>query len=541
MNDAGMGDQRKLAEAHVRKPRNPAALARTFLILLLLLLTACKSGSLETPREATALAQAALPPTREPTPVISSAPTATPGGTTPAEPEAAVPKSGPVAELTFWATISDGNELEVLQEGLTDFADATGIQVEIVQVAPRLLPGLMQTAVISGTMPDLVLHPVEYTHGWQKRGILDAEAATDVLERLGEETFEPAALGEVRIDAASESVAALPSTGWKQLILYRTDWFDRLGLSAPDTFRNLATAAEMIHEEDSPISGLIVPTDSSLVSTQQVFEHMAVANGCRLVSEGGEVLLLHPACLQALEYYRALINANSPIGLQTDISALNGYLSGRTGIIIASPAVLPIIAGLDEETRPSCPDCDTADFLATNTGIVTTLSGDGEYAQAANFSAVTALGITSTADTEASKAFAAYWFETLYPDWVTVNPEQKAPMRRGTQEDVAIFKTSWFEAPLAGGTVTLAEVYGPEAAALLGQQIAPFERWGLAQHQGALLSSLYEELLLAPLLQDMLSGYFSSSETIVEMYLMAVDAIPVYEFPIQVAPSPTPE
>jgi hypothetical protein len=54
------------------------------------------------------------------------------------------------------------------------------------------------------------------------------------------------------------------------------------------------------------------------------------------------------------------------------------------------------------------------------------------------------------------------------------------------------------------------------------------------------LASVYEELLFAPLLQDMLSGYFSSSETIVEMYLATVSAIPGYSYPVQVAPSPTP-
>jgi hypothetical protein len=38
----------------------------------------------------------------------------------------------------------------------------------------------------------------------------------------------------------------------------------------------------------------------------------------------------------------------------------------------------------------------------------------------------------------------------------------------------------------------------------------------------------------------MLSGYFTSSQTIVEMYLAAVGAIPGYDFPIQVVPTPTP-
>ncbi len=509
-------------------------------ILLMLLASACQPGSLEPPRVATVTAQAGLSPSREPTPLISTAPTATPGATVPQPAESASSTVGPVAGLTLWVMISGDVELEVLNSGVDDFTEATGIQVEVVQVGPSLLPELMQSAVISGTLPDLVLHPIEYTHGWQQQGVLDAEAATIVLERLGRETFEVDALAQLGLDAPSDSIAALPSSGWQQVILYRRDWFDQRSLPAPDTFSNLAAAAEAIYEEGSPVSGLIAPTDSSLVSTQQVFEHMATANGCRLVGEDGEILLLHPACLEALEFYRSLINAYSPIGLQTDISALNGYLAGRTGIIITSPAVLPIIAGLDEATQPSCPDCVSADYLARNTGVVTTLAGDGDFAQRTNFAALTALGITSAADKEAAIAFAEYWFETLYPDWITVNPEQKVPIRQGTRDDEDRFLRLWAAAPLVEGGPTLADAYGAEVSGLLSQNIASADRWALARGQGPLLSTLYEELLLAPLLQDMLSGYFSSSETIVEMYLLAVEAVPGYEFPIQVAPSPTP-
>lgn len=510
------------------------------IILLLLVVTACQPGSLEPPRVATVTAQAALSPTSEPTPLISSAPTATPGGSRPQSAEGVPSTASPTAGLTLWAMVSSSKELETLNTGVEDFADRTGIQVQVVQVAPSLLPKLMRSAVVSGTLPDLVLHPIEYTHGWRQQGILDIEAATSVLERLGRDTFEADALAQLEVDATSGSIAALPSTGWQQVVLYRRDWFDQRGLGAPDTFANLADAAEAIYEEGSPVSGLIVPTDSSLVSTQQVFEHMATANGCRLVNQDGEILLLHPACLEALEYYRMLINAYSPIGLQTDISALNGYLSGRTGIIITSPAVLPIIAGLDEETRPTCPECTTIDFLARNTGIVTEMIGDGEYAQPTNFGALTALGITTAADKEASVAFAEYWFDTLYSDWITVNPEQKVPIRRGTADEEDLFRTLWSEAPLAEGGKTLADFYGPESSTLLSQNIASADRWGLTRGQGAVLSTVYEELLFAPLLQDMLSGYFNSSETIVEMYLEAVDAVPGYDFPVQVAPSPTP-
>jgi hypothetical protein len=151
-----------------------------------------------------------------------------------------------------------------------------------------------------------------------------------------------------------------------------------------------------------------------------------------------------------------------------------------------------------------------------------------------------ALGITSAADQQASMRFAEYWFDELYSQWLAENPEQKVPMRRGPAADESRFVDMWAELPIAPGGVTLSDLYEPEMVALLSQDLATTGRWGLAQGQGPLVTTLYEDLLFAPLIQDMLSGYFTSSQTIVEMYLSAVDAIPGYEFPIQVAPSPTP-
>ena len=510
------------------------------IVISLGLLMACQPGSLEPPRAATLTAQAALSATDTPSPLISSAPTATPG-----ESQNEASAIDPSAEdasagLTLWISNSADAGIEGLEEGVADFTAGSGIQVEIVRVAPRLLPELIRSAVISGTLPDLVLHSADYSHGWAKEGILDTTSATAVLESLGRDTFEPGALAQLTVDSDTGSIAALPSDGWQQLLLYRTDWLDELGLSPPNTYSDLAAAAEAIHEVDSPISGIIVPTDSSLVSTQRVFEHLAIANGCQLANQDGEITLLLPACLEALEYYRALINAYSPIGLQTDISALNGYLSGRTGIIIASPATLPAIAGLSESARPSCPACSSADFLSRNTGVITRLVGDSESAAPANLSAITALGITSAADQQASKRFAEYWFDDLYPHWLADNPEQKVPMRRGTAADETRFVDSWLESPMTTGGTTLSDIYEPETVTLLSQDLAAADRWGLSHGQGSLVTTLYEDLLFAPLLQDMLSGYFTSSQTIVEMYLSAIDAIPGYQFAIQVAPSPTP-
>ena len=91
-----------------------------------------------------------------------------------------------------------------------------------------------------------------------------------------------------------------------------------------------------------------------------------------------------------------------PPAVQTDTSARNALLAGRTGMIVTSPAILPDLAGLNPAAAPSCPECvaseDGVNYLARNIGILTEIRGSGAGATPTAFGNVTALGITTVAD-----------------------------------------------------------------------------------------------------------------------------------------------
>jgi multiple sugar transport system substrate-binding protein len=506
--------------------------------ILAFLVSACGSNALESPRLATQTAVRAYTPTPPRTPVISLVPTPT------FDPEfvQATAEPGTSAEdpervLSVWINESPDTNGQPLNDMAEDFTARTGIDLDLVLVAPDLLPELVQTGAISGTLPDVIIHPFEYSAGWANDGILDSEAATVALERLDPGTFDSDALDLLLLDETG-LVPAIPSDGWQQLLLYRSDWFSDAELEPPSNYDAIFAAAENFYQPDSAVSGIVLPTDSSLISTQRAFEHIAAANSCELVDAKGEITILHPACLEALEFYRSLVNEFSPIGVQTDISSLNAFLSGRTSMIVASPAALPIIAGLDEVFKPNCPSCSTPGYLAENTGIITDLSGIGENATEANFGAITNLGITTNADQAAADEFVDYWFNEGYSNWISLAPERRVPMRLGTVASPNSFINSWTELTLENGTMTLADIYGEEIIANLSRGIASSSRWGFPERQGAIVTTLHEELILPTLLQEMLSGYFTSSQTIIEMYTAIVDLIPFYDFPIELVPTP---
>ncbi len=498
-------------------------LSKTSLLLLaaagvLLILSACSPQTLTPPRLATATAAAETATEENIEPLFLPAPTPTAGAARLSE-----ASFTQAPHLTMWVNETSPAHRDLLQGLIDDFEQQSGVDVSLQLVSPMLLPTLMQTAVLSDTLPDLVLHPLEYTMAWTEAGVLDPQAATAIIDEIGRDTFDPAALELVSINGQT---AAIPSDGYQQIWLYRADWLAEEGLDVPDNYDDLLLAAETFYDPESIVSGVVIPTESNLINTHRAFEHLATANGCRLIDSKGEVRLLDESCRDALDYYYALINQFSPPGVQTDTSARNAFLGGRTAIIMGSPSILS--------------ELPETGSLNENSGILTTLSGSGPNAVPANFGSITYLGITPKADRQAAAAFARYWFNEGYATWLAEEAERKVPMRLGTTEDPRLFIDSWGQTPIAGGE-SLADLYSAEIVSSLRDGVADTERWGFSNGQGAVIGRLYENLTLSVVLQEMLSGYFNTAKTIQEASDRVIELIPNYQFLPEPTPEPTPE
>jgi multiple sugar transport system substrate-binding protein len=502
---------------------------------LLVLMSACRPALLDPPRTATLTA--VVENTRTPAaPVELPAPTPTgqPVGTSGSIES---PPTNP--ELVFWGLQQSNAESEALQAIVDGFNAENDINVELFLVEPQLLSNLMHTAVISDSfeLPDLVMLPLEFTAGWVEQGILNSQAATTAVNALDPATFDQDALRLVETEAG---YAAVPSDGWQQLLVYRQDWFAERGLAPPISYTAMISAGAVISNSTALIAGYNMPTESSLLATTRAFEQMALANGCQLIDAKGELLILSPACQEALEFYRRLCNSLCPPGVQTEISANNSYLSGRAGMVLASPALLAQMAGLDPLSTDPCPECvGQPDYLANNSGILTELQGSVPGAAAANLGNVIYLGVTTAADPGAAAAFLEYWYEDGYLTWLSAHPELKVPMRRGTPDEPDRFVAAWHDLPLRSGSASLAEIYGDEVADLLASNVVNPERWGFGNGQGSLVSEVYESLMFSALLQELLSGYYSSDRAAIEGYKRLVELIPDYAY--YVDPEPTPE
>lgn len=442
--------------------------------------------------------------------------------------------------VTLWINKTAPQYEAALREMIAEFTASHPVHVELVTVSPDSLPDLINTAAVSETfsLPDIVVLPLEYTVGWAKRGILDPSAAQAVVEELGPATFDANALDLVTVEGQA---AAIPSDGWQQLLIYRSDWFEERGLAPPTSFGAMIRASEVISDRANLIYSFNMPTESSLRATTRTFEQMAAANGCQLIDEKGEILIMQPQCQDSLEFYRFICNTFCPPGVQTEVSALNAYLEGRTAMIFAPPSILPVLAGLDQTYTPSCEECSTPTYLAENSGVVTAISGRSAAApeEPQNLSEIFYLGITTEADREPAIAFARFWFNEGYLKWLGVEPEWKVPMRLGTPEEPTRYLEAWYDLPMSSDGRTLSDIYGSEIAAAVTANVATDSRWGYKQGHGDFVTKIYEELTMSILLQELLSGYYNSERAAIEGYKRLVDLIPGYAY--YVDPEPTPE
>lgn len=496
-------------------------------IMVVLAMAGCGGNLLTPPREATRTAQTAIPLTPLP-PAIIPAPTPTPGGIT--VPASDVPPAASAPTLAVWVNENSPAHEAILRQKMADFEAQQGVTVELRLVAPGLLPQLVETAVISTAfdLPDIIIHPLDYTINWAERGVWNPDITAAALNALDSSTFNPHALDLVR---SGRQPVALPSDGAPQLIIYRQDWFAERGLATPDSFRAMFAAAEALFDRERFIAGFVVPTESNLVSTHRIFEHMALANGCQLIDESGRVLLLEPACQNALDFYYRIIHNYSPIGVQTNTSARNAYLAGRTGLIMAGPEILLQMAGLDPNNPPVCPECaGTPDFLAQNSQVLTSLAGSSSPSEPVSFSTITVLGITTAAEQETAVAFAEFWFNESYETWLSLEPERKIPLRWGTAAEPTRTIDAWGTTPLSAGSPSLQELYGVQTVEAMKTAVTNTTRWGFLQNQGSLIGDIYRNLTFSIVLQEMLSGYFNTEKTLVEAYNRVVDLIPDYPF-----------
>nr|HID58446.1 extracellular solute-binding protein [Desulfobacterales bacterium] len=398
------------------------------------------------------------------------------------------------------------DRLDTQREIARKFTKRTRIGVRIIPVHENLLAERVTAAYAARSLPDVIFHPIDFTIGWGEAGILDGRSATEVVNRLGEETFSNGPLNLVRVP---EGYAAVPIDGWGQLLLYRKDLFNNAGLAVPDHWDRILQAAKVLHNPPL-IWGFEVGTDPGQTYTQQVFEHFALSNGVRLTDSSGNIHLDTPQMVQVLEFYKALAKFTPPGNIYWLHTRMD-FLSGRAAMIIWSPFILDELSGLRQD-QPVVPDMAKGKkgFLARNTGFVSIIYGPNGAAQ---YGQINYLGITRDADVTKAKKWVEFLLTDGYLEWLGMAPEGKLPVRKGTLGEPNRFIDGWMRLRFGVTTrVRISEFYGMDLVKTIMSGMDGLDRWGFARGKGALISRVYGTKVIPEILKRFLNGEISAKE-----------------------------
>lgn len=411
--------------------------------------------------------------------------------------------------IRFWTTEEQPERLERQQAMAADFTAETGIEVEVIPVTESDLGTRATAAFAAGDLPDVIYHTLQYALPWYDAGILDAEAATEVIESLGTDTFASGALEMASVD---EGYASVPVDGWTQMIVYRADLFEENGLEPPTSYANVLAAIEALHNPPE-MFGFVAATKVDENFMSQVLEHVFLANGVSPVGPDGFQPLEVGPTVEVLDFYKAIVEA-SPEGELFWQQSRELYFAGRAAMIIWSPFILDELAGLRDDAPPTINDDPTSAELAGLTGIVTNFAGPSNPEGAA-WADMRYFGVTADADTEAAQSFIEYSMSDGYTATLAIAPEGKFPVRRGDGENPSAFTEAWSQLDVGvERRAPLGDLYAAEMIDEIVGGLDVAQRWGVADGQLALASNIINSQIINRLVREYIDGVRGAEETV---------------------------
>lgn len=415
-------------------------------------------------------------------------------------------------DLRFWTTEEQPERLARQEAMAADFAAKTGHTVEVIPVSENDLGTRATAAFAAGDLPDVIYHTLQYAAPWAEAGILDTDAATDVIEALGQGTFAPGALN---MAAVADGFASVPVDGWTQMLVYRADLFAEKGLAPPNSYANVLAAVEALHNPPE-MYGFVAATKIDENFMSQVLEHVFLANGVSPVGPEGVQALDEAATIEVLDFYKAIAKASPPGDLYWDQSRTL-YFSGNAAMIIWSPFILDELAGLRDSAPPTINDDPMTKDLAAATGIVTNFAGPSNPDGAA-WGDIRYFGITSDASTDAAMEFVQYSMGDGYGSTLAIAPEGKFPVRRGTADNPTQFADLW--ATLDVGVdrkAPLGDLYEVEMIAEIVGGLDVAQRWGVAEGQLSSASKIINSQVINRLVREYIDGERDAAATVAEL------------------------
>ena len=403
--------------------------------------------------------------------------------------------------LKFWTPEEQPDRIAKQEALATAFKAKTGIEVQVIPVSEKDLGKRVTAAFAANDLPDIVYHTTQYLLPWAEAGILDVEAATEVIQTLNPKTF---AQGPLEMAKVKGGYASVPIDGWSQLVVYRKDLFKEAALAPPNSLANIAKAIETLHNPPK-MYGFVTATKIDETFMMQLLEHFFLANGYSLVNADGSINKDRKRVSEILEFYKKTAEASPPGELYWKQSR-ELYFAGKAAMIVWSPFILDELAGLRDSAPPTLNQDPQSRELAQKTGFITKISGPSNP-EGAGWADVRYFGITNDAQTEEAIQFVEYALDEGYGTILSIAPEGKFPVRQGTLGEPDKFVKVWSQQKVGvDRKAPLMELYPKEVIDEIVGGLKRGTRWGIKEGHLNRASKIVNSLVFNRITREYIDG-----------------------------------
>lgn len=404
-------------------------------------------------------------------------------------------------EITLWTMEEQPERMAAQEKIAAAFKAKTGHDVKIVPVTEKDIATRATAAFGAGDLPDILNHTVQHLLPFASAGMLDSGAATEVVEDLEMGSF---ATGPINMAKSNGEIVSVPADGWTQLVVYRADKFEEMGLNPPKTFEDIKAAIDKLHNPPE-MYGFVAATKIDETYMMQLIEHISLAAGYSPVNADGSINEDTSKLKDVLEFYKVIADA-SPEGDLFWKQSRELYLGGKAAMIIWSPSLLDELGGLRDSAPVTINDDPTTKDLAKDTGFVTVFSGPGNAAGAA-YADVRYLGITNDANTEVAQDFVKFALSEGYGDWLGMSPEGKFPVRKGSAAGKTDYEVMWSGLDVGvDRKEPLSNIYPKTVIDDIVAGLSVGDRWGVADGQLETASKLVNARVMAQVIRQYIDG-----------------------------------
>ena len=409
--------------------------------------------------------------------------------------------------ITMWTMEEQPDRMAAQEKIAAAFKTKTGHDVKIVPVTEKDIATRATAAFGAGDLPDILNHTVQHLLPFSSAGMLDAGAATEVVNDLGMGTF---ASGSLNMAKSNGQLVSVPTDGWTQLVVYRADKFKEAGLKPPKTFADIKAAIDKLHNPPG-MYGFVAATKIDETYMMQLIEHISLANGYSPINADGSINEDTSKLKEVLEFYKTIAGA-SPKGDLFWKQSREQYLAGKAAMIIWSPSLLDELGGLRDSAPVTVGSDPTSKELAKNTGFVTVFSGPSNAAGAA-YADTRYLGITNDANTEVAQDFVKFVVSEGYGDWLGMAAEGKFPVRKGSAEGKNDYEQLWSTLNVGvDRKEPLSNIYSKETIDDIVAGLSVGDRWGVADGQLETASKIVNARVMAQEIRKYIDGEQSLEE-----------------------------